>query len=207
MRMRKQFLFLLFFLFAPSLVAQKNEVGLTLGGLVPQDRGTVPNHISLSGGLSYQANYAHRLLGGRTALYGEVHFLANPQRVVGSVNPAATRDVATLYVTPGVQVKFAAGSALSPYVALGGGAAWYQQSLFRIDGRTNRAPRNLYRGALDFGGGADVKFWRWIGLRGEIRDFLYRKSGLQHSRCYRWAAQRRRQRWVCYEMGGVVALS
>src|SRR5262249_13366151 len=35
----------------------------------------------------------------------------------------------------------------------------------------NRAPHNLYRGALDFGGGADVKFWRRIGLRGEIRDF------------------------------------
>jgi len=137
--MRKQFLFLLFFLFARSLVAQKNEVGLALGGLVPQDRGRVPNKISLSGGLSYQANYAHRVIGGRTALYGEVHFLANPQRVVGSVNPAATRDVATLYVTPGVQVKFAAGSALSPYVALGGGA--------------------------------DAKFWRWIGLRAEIRDF------------------------------------
>ena len=172
--MRKQFLFLLFFLFARSLVAQKNEVGLALGGLVPQDRGRVPNKISLSGGVSYRANYAHRVIGGRTALYGEVHFLANPQRVVGSVNPAATRDVATLYVTPGVQVKFAAGSALSPYVALGGGAAWYQQSLFRIDGGTNRAPRNLYRGALDFGGGADAKFWRWIGLRAEIRDFYTR---------------------------------
>src|SRR5262249_8802515 len=157
--MRKRFLFLLFFLVVPSLVAQKNEVGLTLGGLAPQDRGTVPNNINLSGGLSYQANYGHRLLRGRTALYGEVHFLGNPQRAVGSRNPAASRDVATLYVTPGVRVKFAAGSALSPYAALGGGAAWYQQSFFRIDGGPNRAPRNLYRGALDFGGGADIKFW------------------------------------------------
>ncbi len=173
--MRKQFLFLLLFLFVPSLVAQKNEVGLTLGGLAPQDRGTVLNNISVSGGLSYQANYAHRVVGGRTALYGEVHFLANPQRVVGSRNPAASRDVAALYVTPGVRVKFLTGSTVSPYVALGGGAAWYQQSLFRIDGGPNRAPRNLYRGAIDFGGGADVKFWRWIGLRGEIRD-LYSGS-------------------------------
>ena len=29
----------------------------------------------------------------------------------------------------------------------------------------------VYRVTLDFGGGADVKFLRWIGLRGEIRDF------------------------------------
>ncbi len=36
----------------------------------------------------------------------------------------------------------------------------------------NPAPRFLHRGALDFGGGADVRFWRFIALRGEIRDFF-----------------------------------
>src|SRR5207249_2817550 len=80
-------------------------------------------------------------------------------------------DVATVYVTPGVRVKFASDSAVSPYLAVGGGWAWYEQSLFRVDGGSNQAPRERYRGALDFGGGVDVKFWRWVGLRGEIRDF------------------------------------
>ena len=30
-------------------------------------------------------------------------------------------------------------------------------------------------GALALGGGVDVKFWRFVGLRGEVRDFY---SGL-----------------------------
>ena len=168
--MRK--LFLLVFLFlSQRALAQQHEVGLTLGGLFPQDRGIVPNTVRLSGGTALQANYGYRLIGGRTALYGEVHLLANAQRVVGSGNPAATRDVATLYVTPGVRVKFATDALVSPYVAVGGGYALYEQSFFRIDSGPNRAPRELHRGALDFGGGADVKFWRWIGLRAEIRDF------------------------------------
>jgi len=168
--MRRLFPFVFFFVSQVAL-AQKHEVGLTLGGLFSQDRGTVPNALRLSSGVALQANYGYRFIGGRTTLYGEVHFLANPQRVVGSGNSAATRDVATLYVTPGLRVKFAADAAISPYVAIGGGYAWYEQSFFRIDGGPNRAPRELHRGALDFGAGADVKFWRWIGLRGEIRDF------------------------------------
>ena len=180
--MRKQIL-VLFLLMSDVAFAQTNEIGLTLGGLVPQDNGTAPNAIRLSGGTSYQANFGHRLLGGRTSLYGEIHFLANPQRLVGSTNAAATRDVATIYVTPGVRVKFATVRSLSPFVAVGGGYALYEQSYFRIDGRSNQAPRELHTGALDFGGGVDTKFWRWIGLRVEARDFYtgrpaYNVSGL-----------------------------
>jgi hypothetical protein len=180
--MRKPLLLILF-LVSQTAFAQKHEIGLTLGGLLPQDRGAAPNAIRLGGGTALQANYGYQLFGGQTALYGEVHFLANPQRVVSSENPAATRDVATLYVTPGVRLKFARNAAVSPYVALGGGFAWYEQSFLRIDGGPNRAPRELHHGALDFGAGADVRFWRRIGLRGEIRDFYsgapaYNLSGL-----------------------------
>jgi hypothetical protein len=100
--MRKLFPFVVFFV--SSAAAQKHEVGLTLGELFSQDRGTVPNVVRLNSGIALQANYGHHFIGRRTALYGEVHFLANPQRVVDSANSAATRDVATLYVTPGVRV-------------------------------------------------------------------------------------------------------
>jgi len=168
--MRKLFPFVVFFV-SSAAAAQKHEVGLTLGELFSQDRGTVPNVVRLNSDIALQANYGHHFIGRWTALYGEVHFLANPQRVVDSANSAATRDVATLYVTPGVRVKFARDAAVSPYVAVGGGVAWYEHSFFRIDGGPNRAPRELHHGALDFGAGADVKFWRWISLRGEVRDF------------------------------------
>lgn len=164
------------FLFLPlcavPLLAQKQEVGLTLGGLFPQDRGTAPNAVRLGGGTALQANYGYRFWsGGKAALYGEVHFLANPQRIAGSGNGAATRDVATIYVTPGVRLKFFPRAAISPYAGVGGGYAAYEQSNFRLDGRPNEASRELARGVLDYGGGVDFRLIRFIGLRAEIRDF------------------------------------
>ena len=169
--MRKQFLLILFLVSQPAF-AQNHEIGLTLGGLFPQARGEVPNAVHLGGGTALQANYGYRFLGGQAAaLYGEVHFLANAQRQITSANRAAGRDVATIYVTPGIRVKFASGRALSPYVVVGGGYAVYEQSLLTLGGAPNPASRLVHRGAVDFGGGADTKLWRWIGLRGEIRDF------------------------------------
>jgi hypothetical protein len=152
--------------------AQQHEVGLTLGGLFSQNRGIPSNQVMLSAGTALQANYGYRFLGNHVAaLYGEVHFLANPQRTVTSINQASTRDVATLYVTPGIRVKFAPRKALSPYVAVGGGFGDYEQSRMRLDGQPNGAPRQLARGVFDFGGGLDVRFLKFIGLRAEIRDF------------------------------------
>ena len=170
--MRKTLLTSLLWMVPASALAEKHELGLTLGGFFAHDRGTAPNTVRLSGGTALQANYGYRFGGSDVAaLYGEVHFLANGQRVVGSGQAAATRDVATAYVTPGVRVKFVPNAPVAPYFALGGGYALYEQSLVRIDGRPNEAPRFQHRGAFDFGGGVDVRFWRWLGLRGEIRDF------------------------------------
>ena len=156
----------------PLLCAQKHELGLTLGGIVSQDRGQAPHDARLTGGTALQANYGYRVWGNeKLAVFGEVHFLANGQRQIDSANSAVTRDVATAYVTPGVRVKFRPNAAIAPYVAAGGGYALYEQSHFQRDGAPNPAPRFLHRGALQFGGGVDVRFWKWIGLRGEVRDF------------------------------------
>jgi len=86
--MRRLLLFVLLFGCGP-VFADQHEIGLTLGGLFPQNRGTIPNTVRLGGGTALRANYGHRLVSGRLALYGEVHFLANPQRLVGSGNPAS----------------------------------------------------------------------------------------------------------------------
>ena len=176
--------------------AQKHELGLTLGGIVPQDRGSAPNSLRLTGGVALQANYGYRFWSNdRFAVLGEFHFLANGQRKVEDAPAAATRDVATLYATPGIRVKFAPKSAIAPYVAVGGGYALYEQSFFRVDGRSNQAPRFRHGGAFVYGGGVDVRvpegipLSRFIGLRGEIRDFvsgnpaynLPQISGAQHN--------------------------
>jgi len=156
-------------LFAVPLLAQNHEIALQLGGILPLSRAGDTN---LSAGTAFQANYGYRFLSARrVALFGEVHFLANPQRTVDSTNGAATRDVATIYVTPGVRLKFFPSANISPYVAAGGGYGAYEQSLTTLNGQPNPAPRAINRGVFDFGGGVDVKFWRFISLRGEVRDF------------------------------------
>ena len=150
----------------------KHEVGLTLGALLSQQRSGGSTNLDLGAGTALQANYGYRFVGNRkAALYGEVHLLANPQRQVTSSTQTVTRDVATLFITPGIRVKFLPGGAISPYVVAGGGWSVFEQSTTTLAGAPNRAPRTLNHGVVDYGGGVDFKFWRFIGMRAEIRDF------------------------------------
>src|SRR5437762_12239077 len=94
MAMRRKLLLILFFV-SQTVLAEKHEIGLTLGGLLSQDRGSTPNALHLGGGTALQANYGLRLMGHHhtAARYGEVHFLANTLRYVISANPGSIRDV------------------------------------------------------------------------------------------------------------------
>lgn len=151
--------------------APKNELALQLGALAPHSR-SGPASLQLGSGVALQANYGRRVIDARkVAVYGELHFLASPLRDVTSDVSMATRDVATLYTTLGVRVKFSPLAGFSPYLAAGGGVGWYEQSASQLDGAPNAAPREAVRGAFNFGGGADLRVWRWLALRGEIRDF------------------------------------
>jgi opacity protein-like surface antigen len=150
----------------------KHEIGLTLGGLFNTQRGSGATRLDLSSGVALQANYGYRFLGGKkAALYGEVHMLASPLREVTSATQSLTRDAATLFVTPGIRVKFNGTGFFSPYVVAGGGWALYEQSTMTVGGNPNSAPRTVNHGAFVYGGGVDTKFWRFVGLRAEIRDF------------------------------------
>lgn len=153
-------------------IPPKHESGLTLGGLLSSERNGGSTHLDLGSGIAFQANYGYRLWSSdKAALYGEVHLLANPLRDIRSADPALTRNVATLFVTPGIRLKFRPTRSIAPYFAVGGGWADYEQSTTTIAGASNPAPRTLNHGAFDYGGGVDFKFWRFIGLRAEIRDF------------------------------------
>lgn len=160
--------------FAQDPGASKHELGLMLGAISAPSRtlAAPSGQLSTSTGLALEANYGYRLIGGeRMALYGEVHFLANGLRDISSNLARVTHDYATLYVTPGVRLKFVPRRRLSPYVAVGGGYALYEQSLFTQNQLANPEPRFRHRGAFDAAGGADYKFWRFVSLRGEFRYF------------------------------------
>lgn len=153
-------------------VVPRHEIGLTLGGLLSSSRSGGPARLDLGSGIALQANYGYRLLGGnKAALYGEVHFLANPLREVSSTDQTLTRDAATIFLTPGIRVKLRPNGRVAPYFAVGGGWAVYEQSTTTLSGSTNPASRLVNHAALDYGGGVDFKFWRFVRLRGEVRDF------------------------------------
>jgi opacity protein-like surface antigen len=152
--------------------APRHELGLTLGSIRGASRGEGASSLELGSGMALQANYGLRLFGGdNVAVYGEVHFLANPLREVTSANGSLTRDAATIFLTPGLRVKFRPRSRVQPYAVVGGGYALFEQSLLTIGGAPNPAPRFAHRGTFMFGGGVDVPIWRFVAARGEIRDF------------------------------------
>lgn len=152
--------------------APKNELAFQLGGLAGLSRATSNGKLDLGPGVALQSNYGRRFKEwGQAALYGEVHFLASPLREVSTSTSTATRDVASLFIAPGVRVKFAPRRAISPYAATGFGPAWYEQSTMQLNGAPNTAPRETVRAAFNFGGGVDVRVWRWLAMRGEVRDF------------------------------------
>ena len=151
--------------------APKNELAFGLGGIPSLSRSGSPN-VDAGSGVAFQVNYGRRFLSGnKWALYGEINFVASPLREISSSVNTATHDFASLYITPGIRVKFRPASRISPYALVGGGYADYEQSLTRLDGSPNQAPRELSRGVFDFGAGVDVHVWRFVALRGEARDF------------------------------------
>ena len=101
----------LFILMAASLLAQedgsaRNELAFGLGGIPALSRSD-STRVEAGSGVAFQVNYGRRLVGSRNvALYGEVNFVASPLRDVTTSVSSATLDFASLYITPGVRVKF-----------------------------------------------------------------------------------------------------
>jgi len=119
---------------------------------------------TLKSGTALQANYGVRITGGgAAALIGEVHFLASPLRDIASSQSGASRDFATIYIAPGIRVKFAPEARISPYLAVGGGYALYEQSTLTLGGQANSAPRHIHRGLLQFG-----EVWTWASCAGSV---------------------------------------
>ncbi|MDX1978971.1 MAG: hypothetical protein SFV51_01785 [Bryobacteraceae bacterium] len=158
--------------------AQRHELGLLLGGIKPASRTlqiTPPGKGDFDAGMTLYANYGIRIAGSNespTALYFEIPFTATPQHKITSASQLITRDVATLFITPGFRVKFAPGKRVAPYLAAGAGYGLFEHSTLRADGQPNGAPRTLGRAAFNFGGGVDLHLWRWVAVRGELRDFI-----------------------------------
>ena len=159
---------------AASAGAQNQELTFSLGGIPGQSRGLAGSAgtAEISADRSFGINYGHRLTGTRiAALYAEIEFVAIPNRTVSAAHAVVPQNYASLYLTPGFRLKFFPNSRVSPWAAVGGGYALYQQSALLSDGQ-NTPDKFLNRGVFDYGGGLDYRLFRFIGLRGEVRDFF-----------------------------------
>ena len=150
----------------------RHEIGLLLGILPKDNRLASTTRLEFGPGTALQANYGFRLAGGSiAALYAEVHLLASPQRGVTSSNLTLTRDVATLFLTPGLRVKFFPKYFIAPYAVVGGGWSVYEHSTTTLGGAANPAPRTSTGSVFNIGGGVDVKVWKFIAGRAEVRSY------------------------------------
>jgi hypothetical protein len=160
--------------------AQNQELTFSLGGIPGQTRGFQGSAgaARIFADRSFGINYGHRFLSARiAALYGEIEFVAIPNRSVTAATAAVPQSYASLYLTPGLRLKFFPTSRLSPWDAIGGGCALYQQSA-KLSNSQNETDKFVNRGVFDYGGGFDFGLFRFIGLRGEVRDFLSGNPGL-----------------------------
>jgi hypothetical protein len=182
----RKYLFLAIALFSSSLLAQENsnEVGLLLGIIHAGNRtatsGTTTANVDIGNGLTFQATYARRLTSGRTRVWLEFPFIATPSTDVSSSLRTIPRNYASIYFTPSLRVAFNGERAVAPWLSLGGGYGRIDASTTLLNGAPNTGQSNRNTGALQFGGGVDlrtpVRIPMPTALRAEVRDFYSRAA-------------------------------
>ncbi len=151
-----------------------NEIGLLLGGSRAAG-GPASTQATIGSGLVYQATYAHLWSAHAIEAGFEMPFAAIPSQDVRSTLPNVPRNFASIFITPGVRAKFLPKSSVSPWGAVGAGYARFAESTTLVTGVHNTSRTGTNKGAVQFGGGVDVRtplrVLLPITLRGEVRDF------------------------------------
>jgi hypothetical protein len=171
MRLRLVAAFLVCACWSGTVFAQSRaDVGLLGGWTKGSDEGTV---LQFNYGTAYEASFAKRVLArDRIDVAVEIPFLATNSLSVKTPGASLPREYAALSLTPGIRVMFTPRRTTSPFVAIGGGFASYEESALREDGGPNPGHHTNTTGAVSFGGGVDVHTGSWLGLRGEVRDVV-----------------------------------
>lgn len=142
--------------------AQSNEVAISFGGYIP-----INNPVSARNALAIGGNVAHRIAHVPfVSLYLEVPITGtlDAKIPVSRLAPLSSASYSSIFVTPGLKLKLAPVSPISPYFAAGGGLAHFSSSVSGTSQSNNT-------GVFDVAAGLDVKIAPFLSARGEIRDY------------------------------------
>src|SRR5262245_16138188 len=131
---------------APAVFAQEHELALLIGRLKASDRSLdslEPVKAVFDGAVTYQFNYANRMVNGEVAsLHWEIAITGAPRTGIKSSNVLLPRTYSTLFLTPGLKLKVFPSGGFSPYLVGGAGLGRYKQSDANINGSPNTADRS-----------------------------------------------------------------
>jgi hypothetical protein len=154
--------------------AQQNEVSGLIGRTIISQQGIkggtfFDNNVHFGKGLTFEANYARRVLGpGFASLSLEVPVVVNWDEDLASDAAQVPKSFKSYFVTPSARLNVFANSGVSPWVSLGGGIGRFSESSSQVSGAGKTGTTT---GALQVGLGLDVRFYGRFSLRGEVRDF------------------------------------
>jgi len=158
---------------------EKNEIGGIIGRTFISDQGikgaTFFDPIIHAGkGLTFEGEYARRFLvtpvfsvSGEAVLVYNRDVDLNAGMYGFSVVPS---DYKELFVTPAARVNLFPTTAVSPWVSLGAGFGHISEGSQLIYGGTNTG-KSTTSAVIEAGLGLDVKVWKRLSIRGEVRDF------------------------------------
>jgi len=154
---------LIVLLLVTPIFAQSNDLSVTLGGYFP-----INSQIPVGNSFAILGNFGHRVFHAPfTSLFVEVPVAGTfNSDVFTSGHLLSLGTYSAVFVTPGLRLKLAPGSPVSPYLAIGGGLAHFSKS-----GNPLATSSSSNAGTFDFAGGLEMKIFPYLSLRGEVRDY------------------------------------
>ncbi len=158
---------------------EKNEVGGSIGRTFISDQGIQNANffdpiIHVGKGLTFEGEYARRMFVTPVfSISAEAVVMYNHDADVNageyghSVVPS---DFKELFVTPAAKVNLFPTTAVSPWVSFGAGFGHISQNNQLIYGGVNPG-KSTTSAVIEGGFGLDLKVWRKLSVRGEVRDF------------------------------------
>ncbi len=155
-------------LMAGPLFAQ-SEFALGVGELSGSSPSAAGGALSLNSNVAVEGNYARKFREtGWANLYWEVDGIYGPIRYLTGTPATVPNDIHSVFVMPGLKLQFAAKEPISPWIAVGGGYAYYGASKASIAGGASGVGSTSTGGA-DFGVGFDFSTGRKYALRADLR--------------------------------------